>query len=130
MTEQPTPPPVTDDEWLARFIMFARWLRADRTVRPDAFIPHPWPDLSVTRHLGLDEDELWRIGQNAADQRTLPLHGRADIRARAIRKRRLDIHPTPEPRNHANITGWPKDKPAQKIIAQEIAATATFISTP
>ena len=62
MTEQPKPPPVTDNEWLARFI--------------------------------------------------------------------LDIHPTPEPRNHANIIGWPKEKPAQKIIAQEIAAAATFISTP
>ena len=131
MTEQPKPPPVTDNEWLARFILFGRWLRADRTVRPDAFIPYPWPDLSVARHLGLAEAELWRIGQKVADQRTLPLlHGRADIRARAVRRHRLDIHPTPEPRNHANIAGWPKEKPAQKIIAQEIAATATFIATP
>jgi len=130
MTEQPTPPPITDNEWLARFILFGRWLRGDQTVRPDAFIPHPWPNLSVTRRLGLDEEELWRIGQNVADQRSLPLYGRADIRARSIRKHRLDIQPTPEPRNHANITGWPKEKPAQKIIAQEIAATATFISTP
>ncbi|MEK7826618.1 MAG: hypothetical protein AAB299_02595, partial [Thermodesulfobacteriota bacterium] len=110
MTEQPTPPHVADDEWLARFILFARWLRADRTVRPDAFIPLPWPDLSVTRHLGLAEAELWRIGQNVAHQRTLPLYGRADIRARSIRRQQLDIAPTPEPRNHANITGWPKDK--------------------
>ena len=130
MTEQPTPPPVADAEWLARFILFAKWLRADRTVRPDAFIPHPWPNLSVTRRLGLDEEELWRIGQNVADQRSLPLYGRADVRARAIRKHRLDIQPTPEPRNHVNITGWPKEKPAQKITAQEIAAAATFISTP
>jgi hypothetical protein len=130
MTEHPNPPPVTDDEWLARFILFGRWLRADQTVRPDAFIPHPWPDLSVTRHLGLAETELWRIGQNVSDQRTHTLYGRADIRAGAIRKHRLDIHPTPEPRNHANISDWPKGKPAQKIIAQEIAATATFISAP
>lgn len=130
MTEHPNPPPVTDDEWLARFILFGRWLRSDQTVRPDAFIPHPWPDLSVAHHLGLDEEELWQIGQNVADQRTLPLYGRADIRARSIRKYRLDIQPTPEPINHANITGWPKEKPAQKIIAQEIAAAATFISTP
>jgi hypothetical protein len=129
MTEQPQPPPVADDEWLARFIMFTRWMRADRTVRPDAFIPYPWPNLSVTRRLGLDEEELWRIGRNVADQRSLPLHGRADVRARAIRKHRLDIQPTPEPINHANIAGWPKEKPAQKIIAQEIAAAATFIST-
>jgi hypothetical protein len=130
MTEQLPPPPVADDEWLARFILFGKWLRGDQTVRSDAFIPHPWPNLSVTRRLGLDEEELWRIGQNVADQRSLPLYGRADVRARVIRKHRLDIQPTPESRNHANITGWPKEKPAQKIIAQEIAAAATFISTP
>lgn len=27
-------------------------------------------------------------------------------------------------RNHANVTGWPADKPSQKILAQEIAADA------
>lgn len=41
MTEQLTLPPIADDEWLARFILFDKWLRTDRTVRPDAFIPHP-----------------------------------------------------------------------------------------
>jgi hypothetical protein len=82
------------------------------------------------RHIGLGEAELWKIGRNVAHQRSLSLHGRADIQALPIRKHRLDIQPTPEPKNHANITGWPKEKPAQKIIAQEIAAAATFIATP
>ena len=28
----------------------------------------------------------------------------------------------PENPNHANVIGWPAEKPAQKIIAQQIAA--------
>ncbi|MBL8819682.1 MAG: hypothetical protein JNL58_26890 [Planctomyces sp.] len=34
--------------------------------------------------------------------------------------------------NHVNITNWPSaaDKPAQKLIAQEIAAVARFLPTP
>ncbi|MEX2120214.1 MAG: hypothetical protein WD847_11520 [Pirellulales bacterium] len=34
----------------------------------------------------------------------------------------------PKNPNHANIGGWPMDKPAQKIIALEIAATAVFLA--
>lgn len=120
-------PPVTDDELLARFVLFSRWIRSDKTVRPDAFIPHPYPDLSVTRHEGLPEPELWQLGQEVATLRNLTLYGRADVRARAVKAQSLSIQPTPEPRNHANINGWPPDKPAQKIIAQEIAAAAEYV---
>lgn len=120
--------PVTDDELLARFVLFSNWIRHDKTVRPDAFIPHPYPDLSVTRHIGLSESELWQLGQNVSDKIGRPLYGRADIKALAVKTQSLRIEPTPEPKNHANITGWPADKPGQKIIAQEIAATARFVS--
>ena len=49
---------VLDDESLARFIFQRNYIRSDQTVKPNAFIPHPWPDLSVTRHFGLTEEEL------------------------------------------------------------------------
>lgn len=132
MTDDATPPPVDDQELLARFVIFSRWIRtSDLTVRPDAFIPHPWPDLSVTRHVGLSEEELWQIGQGVADQRPeATLYGRADIRALNVRARSLRIEPTPEPRNHANISGWPTDKPAQKSIAQLLAAAAKYAPKP
>jgi hypothetical protein len=29
--------------------------------------------------------------------------------------------------NHASISGWPADKPGQKIIALELAAAAQFV---
>ncbi|MBI4745269.1 MAG: hypothetical protein HY786_01680 [Deltaproteobacteria bacterium] len=128
MSNETELPPVTDDEFLARFVLVSKWIRNDQTVRQDAFIPYPYPDLSVTRHKGLSDSDLWQIGQNVADKRALPLYGRVDIQALTVKIQSLRIEPTPEPKNHANITGWPADKPGQKIIAQEIAATARFVS--
>jgi hypothetical protein len=131
MSGKATPPPVADEELLARFVLFSRWVRTrDQTIRPDAFIPHPWPDLSVTRHLGLSEAELWQLGQEVASQRPARLYGRADVQASTVRRQSLRIAPTPEPRNHANVTDWPADKPAQKIIAQVIAAAARYVPKP
>ncbi|MGH8612271.1 MAG: hypothetical protein ACREYF_09575 [Gammaproteobacteria bacterium] len=126
MTEEGTGKPVTADEQLARFILQRSHLRQDGTVKQDAFIPHPWPDLSVTRHLQLTESELWSFGQNVARQTAKTLHGRADVRARDFQRYRLwviaaRVEGNP---NHAIVTGRPTEKPAQKIIAQQIAAAA------
>jgi len=128
MTDIPTLPPVSEDEWMARFILFSHWIRKrDRSVRPDAFIPHPFPNLSVIRHRDLSEAELWQIGQQIADKRPATLYGRADLQAISVIRKSLRIVPTAEPKNHANIIGWPADKPSQKTIAQEIAAEARFV---
>jgi hypothetical protein len=124
-------PAVAEEELLARFILFSGWFRKDQTVRPDCFIPHPYPDLSVTRHRDLSEAALWQIGQATANARPkATLYGRADLRARdAVRQMlRVDAVPTAENPHHANITGWPPEKPAQKIIAQELAAAASFVT--
>ena len=121
---------VSDNESLARFIFQRNHIRGDQTVKPNAFIPHPWPNLSVTRHVGLTEEELWETGKEIAEDRPATLYGRADIHASTITKQSLSIIPTATPRNHANITGWPPDKPSQKIIAQEIAAAARFVPPP
>jgi hypothetical protein len=127
MTDIHTLPPVSKDEWMARFILFRHWIRkSDRSVCPEAFIPH-LSGLSVIRHIDLSEAELWQIGQEIADKRPATLYGRADLQAISVIKKSLRIEPTPEPKNHANITGWPADKPSQKIIAQEIAAEARFV---
>ena len=123
--------PVTDSENLARFVLFRGWVRSSNsTVKPDAFIPYPYPDPSVTRHIGLSEQEIWQLGQAVADSRPATLHGRADIQALQVTGRSLRIVPTSEPKNHANITGWPKDKPAQKIIALQLAADAWYVPRP
>ena len=123
--------PVTSDEQLARFILSSNWIRkSDQTVKPDAFIPHPYPDLSVTRHKSLTEQQLWQIGQVIADSRPATLYGRADIQTSSVRRQGLEVDPKrlANNQNHANVIGWPTDKPTQKIIAQELAAKANFFA--
>lgn len=124
---------VNDDEQLARFVVFSGWVRpSDKTVKPDAFIPPKSLQLSVTRHIDLTEDQLWQLGEDVTVARPdrPKLYGRADFSAHSVRIRSLTIRPTAMPRNHANLCGWPTDKPAQKIIAQALAAASTFVARP
>jgi hypothetical protein len=75
-------------------------------------------------------EELWSLGQSVALEVGKTLHGRADILAAVCREQQLQVDADPQPANpnHANVRAWPIDKPAQKIIAQEIARTAVFIA--
>jgi len=75
------PSTVADDEVLARFILHKRYIRNDGTLKPDSFIPHPHPDLSVTRHIGLEESSIWAIGEGVAIQQSKTLYGRGDVLA-------------------------------------------------
>lgn len=132
MTTTDPPLAVADDELLARFILFNRWVRKDGTLRQDGFMPLP-PDfkLSVTRHIDLSDLALWQIGQAVADARpTATLYGRADLKAVDVKSQTLRVDAAPRPDNiyHANIAGWPPDKPAQKIIAIELATSARFVA--
>ena len=123
---------VTNNELLARFITSSKWFRNNQTVRQDAFIPYPYPDLSVTRHKSLSEQEIWKVGQEISDARPTTLYGRADVSAEEVRKQKLTVEPRPVPENlnHACVLGWPLDKPAQKILALELAAVARFVPKP
>ncbi|MDP1592204.1 MAG: hypothetical protein Q8M07_30870 [Prosthecobacter sp.] len=56
-------------------------VRADGTLKPDPFMPYKWVELSVTRHLGLEESEIWQAGQIVADETGNTLQGRADVQA-------------------------------------------------
>jgi len=124
--------PVAADEQLARFILFSKWFRSDATVRPEAFMPHPHVDLSVTRHQSLSEHEIWAIAQGVAGVRGVTLYGRADICAADVLRQSLNVKSAPVQNNpnHANIIGWPEQKPAQKIIALQLAAVAKYRSRP
>ena len=92
-------------------------------------------NLSVTRHLGLSDEVLWRHGQNVADavakEPSAALFGRADIAAAEVIRQTLkaEAYPLPENENHAHINGWP-DKPAQKNIAQHLAQAAKYEPKP
>jgi hypothetical protein len=121
---------VSADEQLARYILHSSHIRQDKTLRADPFIPHPYPDLSVTRQQNLSEAEIWSAGNHVALQTGKPLKGRAETLASTYLGKNLRIleDPLPENPHHANVTNWPADKPTQKILALEIAAQSVFIS--
>ncbi len=124
-------PDVQATEKLARYILHRRHIRAsNQTLKPDAFVPHPHSDLSVTRHLSASEDEIWSVGEDVATTTGKVLYGRGDIQAMSCLRQKLMVHAAPVEGNpnHADIRNWPADKAAQKIIALEIAATAVFVA--
>jgi hypothetical protein len=126
-------PPVDSGELLARAIVASRWFRrSDNTVKQDAFMPHPYIELSMTRHLQATEEELWADCGRVADLQQKTLHGRADVKATAFVEQglRVEAAPLPENPNHVNATGWPTEKSAQKLMAIEIAKQARFLPTP
>lgn len=129
MSNDVSMPVVGSDEWLSRYILHKSHVRQDNTLKADPFIPHPWPDLSVTRHLDLDKTMIWDIGADVARQTGKTLQGRAENQANVYQNQKLSVITAPAPGNpnHANVTGWPADKPAQKIIALEIAARTRYV---
>lgn len=121
---------ISANELLARFIVYKRWLREDQTVKQEAFIPYPALELSVTRHLNLSEEEIWKYGKLAAGDPPRKLRGRADIKVSHVWNEglRVVIAPVRNNPNHANITNWPQAKDAQKIRALSLASAAKFIA--
>jgi hypothetical protein len=125
--------PISKNELLARYIVFSRWFhKKDHTIKQDAFIPNSSLELSVTRHLGLSEDDIWRIGEMIAEKMSRTLHGRADVETAHIIAQSLNVvpHPVPDNPNHANVINWPLDKGARKMCALEIARGLVLLLTP
>lgn len=125
--------PILPEELLARYIVFSKWLRQDKTVKPDAFIPPKNIfELSITRHLDLSEDRIWDIGRKVAAGQSRNLHGRADIKASHVTLPPLSVvaDPTPDNPNHANIIKWPDKKNARKSLALELVKNASFFANP
>lgn len=122
-----------DTELLARFITDKDWIRADRTIRPSAFIPPKNLQLSVTRHVGISEGTLTELGKAVAAivalKRTAAYWGRADFRVATPSELGLECvaAPRPENGNHAHIVRWPSSKDERSIIALEISKRVTSV---
>lgn len=129
--------PVDDAELLARFIFTTRHIRDDGgtiTAKAEAFAPFKHVKMSVTRHRGLSEEKVWDSGaevgrrREVSEKRKFPLVGRADFLSSTARNQNLDIVPEDPPLNHADVVGWPPEKPAQMIRALELAIGSQYIS--
>jgi hypothetical protein len=116
--------PIPDKTLVSRYIVFSKWFRADKTIRPDAFIPDDSLELSVTHQYNLSEKSIWDIGNKIAKQRSCSLYGRADVTINHIKSKGLDFKVDPDPitqnPNHAIIINWPPDKSARKMLAMRM----------
>lgn len=132
MSSEPKSGTVAEEELLARFIIRKWHIRSDGTLRPDPLIPYRHTDLSVTRHIGLNDSQIWALGENVAQQQQEVLYGRGDTQARVYLKERLTVDPDPVEGNpnHANVSNWPSDKPSQKLIALEIVDSVRYLPKP
>jgi hypothetical protein len=127
-------PLVTDAELLARYVTTSRHFRSsDNTVKQDLFMPHPYIELSVTRHLDATEPEIWEVGIDVAAQIDRKLYGRTDIQACNCNIDSLQVTAKPilpKNPNHADIEGLPSAKQDQKVIAMKLAVSASKLIPP
>ena len=124
-------PLITDDELLARYVTHHRQVRNGKP-EVSLFVPYKHQELSVTRHIGATEEELWAVGKDVANTRETDLCGRFDIRTVNCRIDSLEVTAKPlvSNPNHADIEGWPPEKAQQKAIAQKIIGFAGKLITP
>lgn len=84
--------------------------------------------LSVFRITGLSEDEIWALGDNVNPGGDTT--GRADVAERAVTEVGLQVEHDNDPPRHANIRGWPDDKPQRKALALRLARIAVLHVRP
>ena len=139
-------PDVDGDEIVARFVItgasaksLKNLVRANKTVKPQLFIPYPHRDVSVNRHRDCDEAETWAFGAGVAQVRQKTLHGRSDISVESCSIDPLSViakpikddpEGVPDNPNHADIIGFPALKADQKSFALKLAAAAGDCQSP
>ena len=123
-------PDVERSETLSRFIVSSRHIRnSDETVKADAFVPHPYEELSVNRDKQATDEETWGVGYVVALKLGRTLYGRADALAATYTSLQLTTiaAPIPDNPNHVNVCNWPPGKPEQILKAKEIAEKAKLL---
>ena len=130
-----TPEPVrelTDEDPLARFIFSEHHFAATTgRVKHQAFLPRPDGSTSVFAIRSLPESDIWELGQVfVATPGKRTLRARADAAVRDVLAASLEVVLDNTPPRHASIAGWPAEKSAQKVRAEELAARATLKLAP
>lgn len=123
-------PDISAAELLARYVLFSKHIRKDRTLKADAFMPSADDELSVMRHLMSNDKELWGVGSAVAKKSKRTLYGRGDIRAGHCTDQGLATiaDPTSNNPNHAVLRDWPAEKSVRKNVAQELSEKAQFVA--
>jgi hypothetical protein len=109
---------LTTDQVVSRFIYSSRNISVERRrIKPGAFNPSPYDELSVIHATGLADNELWEIGDNTLG--TQPgrnsVCGRADIPVKSLTEKSLRAIRDNQPFDrHTSVVDWPTlDDPDQ-----------------
>lgn len=117
---------VAPNEPLARYIFSSRQFNSTQ-VKTAAFIPRDG-EVSVFRTLGLNEDEIWDIGNNHVaplSNRKLKARGDTAVNHAINIKLTVEAETSNHPL-HANINNWPDDRADQLALALDLANSATL----
>jgi len=125
---------ISPQEDLTRYLLSSnQFSPSNKRVKSSAFLPPQNLKLSVFRIKDLSNVNIWKIGTDKVANRINPpktLHARADFVADVAISKGLQIIPDKRPIRHANIVGWPEEKPKRKEIALELAANARLKINP
>ena len=129
------PRQVSPDEVTTHFILARdHFSQAKNIVHAGAFMPPKDKRLSIYRTRCCTEEKIWWLGdwyvsRKRRDRKVVLARG--DLEVVEFEKLKLAISPdeNPHPR-HANVRGWPEDKPAQKMKAVELANKAKLFVKP
>jgi len=123
---------LTDEDALARFIFSEQHFAATTgRVKHQAFLPPSDGATSVFAIRSLPESHIWELGRVfVASPARRTLRARADLTVRDVLAASLKVVLNSTPARHANLVGWPTEKSAQKLRAEELAARATLKLTP
>lgn len=145
MIDEDNVPEIQTDELLSRCVLSSKYIRVATSgdqavgrVKPGAFVPHPYDDLSINRHIDSSLEEVWQLCWQVANQTQKTLHGRAEISAEAFSSQGLTVKAdpirskntegVPPNPNHAVVVNWPLEKSAQLMLAQNIADKCRFFT--
>ena len=107
------PPEIHPPETVARYLLQSnQFNRGKNRIKFNAFMPHPVRlDLSVFWIQGLENEEIWSIGEkHVATPLGKKLYGSGNISVANIQKNQLRVVSNEPPPRHADILGWPKEK--------------------
>lgn len=111
---------------LTRYIRTDRYIKADNTVRYNAFMPANNNTTSVFNVTGLVDADIWAIAVNYISS----IVGRADIQAEDVTNEGLQLDPNEPPVRHVDIIGWSEDKSQNQLKAKQIVRRATLHLVP
>ena len=127
---------LTPGERISRFMFGDRHYSAKkRLLKPGAFNPSPYDELSVGHTTGLDTAQIWQLGEVVrAHTKSPTLYARADLDVAHVLEQKLKaVRDDQDYERHTNVIGWPvvadddAKKRLWKHIASELADKATLV---